>query len=90
MAKHEFPPDYACPYCGVGHDADYGTWEDADFEAEADIECIECGKTFRVNRTFIAYYDVMPPCDSCTECPESDESGMDWKCKKNGCEKVTQ
>lgn len=39
MGKYELPPDYKCPYCGTGHDADYDVWEGVDFEGENDIEC---------------------------------------------------
>ena len=32
MGKYELPPDYKCPYCGTGHDADYDVWEGVDYE----------------------------------------------------------
>ena len=54
MGKYELPPDYKCPYCGTGHDADYDVWEGVDFEGENDIECKHCGKTFYVYRSWIA------------------------------------
>lgn len=91
MSKYECPPDYECPFCGAGHDADYGAWENVDFEGETDIECERCGRTFYAYRTWVAYYDVYQAPAVCADCPDStyDLLSGEWECKKNGCEKVS-
>lgn len=91
MGKYELPPDYKCPYCGTGHDADYDVWEGVDFEGENDIECKHCGKTFYVYRSWIACYDVYQAPVVCGHCPNSTYNLLsgDWSCATNGCEKVS-